>query len=166
MTYKFILVSIAFIVIGTANVFASDSLKDTIRIEKAFGGNSFFIDDKQIPRGQLVDILLSRKHTRELMIKGKNEKIGGYIAIAIGQYFMLGSLAVLSSENATSGTIVTAAIAVGLTLFGLDAVSSGNNKFYKAINIYNNNLTNPKLTGNYELNLKIDVNKVTLSLNF
>ncbi|MBI3260387.1 MAG: hypothetical protein HYZ54_13090 [Ignavibacteriae bacterium] len=173
MIYKFALLSFTVLLVVSSRTLAADIPQDTIRIEKSFPNNTYYIGSQSFSRSELVDILYKNPASEDLANASSWGKNIGYLLIGSGLVFTAISLNDIYETHLNEGAFpssntfyITSLLAIASEFIGIITLLDSKSNFYKAVKLYNSNILNPNHTGSIELNLNIGINKVMLSLKF
>ena len=154
----------------------SQQKKDSIIVDYSFWENDFYIGGKEYSQSEVFKILEKDSLTENLIRSANTKNRWGSIIFLAGLYFTGHAIYDIWESNYSYGVspyqredeyfIVYPLIAIIFDITGITLITNSKNSFYHAINLYNQNLPSKNQASKYELDLKFDLNKVTLSFKF
>ncbi len=151
----------------TANLKAQ-STKDSIIFNRAFWGNSYYIDGKEVSFDVIYTKLISQTESNMLLQESISHKNWAWRSLVVGMLFNISTLQSIyysyrnyeKAPNST-GFYSVAAIAVGFDIVAIIYFSLSKKSFGNSIKAYNSNLN--KDSGFNEMDLKINGNRISFT---
>lgn len=165
-TFTFVITLLLFTAITRAQADNTNQQKitDTIRIKKTFGGNQFFVGEKQLKLKELEKMLQPNETAYKLMRSSKAPAtVATVLGIAGG--FMIGwPLGTAIAGGSPNWALAGAG--AGLVAISIPFGISSNKKIIKAVNTYNATAGNSTSYQQYDLKFQVTNNGVGLAYNF
>lgn len=171
----FLKIVIIFAFFLLTSIVKAEDKKDSIKVEYAFWGNSFFIDGKEYSRNYIQDLLNDYPHTNDLMKISKIKKNFSYFTLPTGiilsgysMYHYYKLLKRGSSFNPTTKKlpIYIPIAALCFDLSSIILISDANKSFYSAIRKYNKNISKETNSSLYEIDFQYGLSYLSLTFKF
>jgi hypothetical protein len=166
---KYLILTLLTIFVATN--MSAQTTQNSISIKSSLWGNSYFIDGKEVSTDDVYTKLISQTESNMLLQKSFSQKSWGWVTLAVGMFFNIGTLQSLyysfrNDETAPSDNSFyrNAAIAVGFDIAAIIFFSLSKKSFSNSIKSYNRNLNTD--SGFNEINLKINGNMITFTYSF